>query len=129
MKKIDKSLIIVLIILLIIYGICYLFTGTGFPCIFNKITNLYCPGCGITRMFVSIFHLEIYQAFRFNPLLFILLILSILYFIFNWIGNKVFNRQIIINDKIYIGLLVVVIVYWILRNIEAFSFLAPTIVK
>lgn len=129
MKKIDKSLITVFFILIIVYGISYLLKGTGFPCLFNEITHLYCPGCGISRMFISIFHLEFYQAFRYNPLLFILLIITIFYFIFKWLFRVFFHKNIVINDKVYIGLLIVVIAYWFLRNVEAFSYLAPTIVK
>ena len=74
-----------LILLLISFLIIFLFLNKVFnftiPCLFHEITNLYCPGCGITRMFLSLFKLDFYQAFRYNPLVFILLILSIVYFL------------------------------------------------
>ena len=49
------------------------------PCFFHKITGLYCPGCGITRMVLSLLHLDFYQAFRWNPFLFLLTPLFIVY--------------------------------------------------
>ena len=50
-------------------------------CPIKALTGLNCPGCGITRMFVALFHGDIYQAFRYNPLVFIELpIIAILFF-------------------------------------------------
>ena len=114
-----------LILLLISFLIIFLFLNKVFnftiPCLFHEITNLYCPGCGITRMFLSLFKLDFYQAFRYNPLVFILLILSIVYFLVKKIGKLNFKFP----NYIYY-LLVIVIIYGILRNIPLFSFLAPT---
>lgn len=115
-----------LILLLISFLIIFLFLNKVFnftiPCLFHEITNLYCPGCGITRMFLALFKLDFYQAFRYNPLVFILLILSIVYFLVKKIGKLNFK----LPNYIYYYLLVIVIIYGILRNIPLFSFLAPT---
>ena len=115
-----------LILLLISFLIIFLFLNKVFnftiPCLFHEITNLYCPGCGITRMFLSLFKLDFYQAFRYNPLVFILLILSIVYFLVKKIGKLIFK----LPNYIYYYLLFIVIIYGILRNIPLFSFLAPT---
>lgn len=115
-----------LILLLISFLIIFLFLNKVFnftiPCLFHEITNLYCPGCGITRMFLALFKLDFYQAFRYNPLVFILLILSIVYFLVKKIGKLNFKFP----NYIYYYLLVIVIIYGILRNIPLFSFLAPT---
>lgn len=115
-----------LILLLISFLIIFLFLNKVFnftiPCLFHEITNLYCPGCGITRMFLSLFQLDFYQAFRYNPLVFILLILSIVYFLVKKIGKLNFK----LPNYIYYYLLFIVIIYGILRNIPLFSFLAPT---
>lgn len=116
-----------LILLLISFLIIFLFLNKVFnftiPCLFHEITNLYCPGCGITRMFLALFKLDFYQAFRYNPLVFILLILSIVYFLVKKIGKLNFK----LPNYIYYYLLFIVIIYGILRNIPLFSFLAPTI--
>ena len=44
------------------------------PCPFRLITGLSCPGCGVTRMCLSLFHLDFSGAFRANPALMILLV-------------------------------------------------------
>jgi len=80
-------------------------------------------------MIRSLLHFEFYQAFRYNPLIFILLfpfgctiLAEIVYFIKN---KRLFN----ISNKIYIVLIIMIIIYTILRNIPYFSWLAPTVIK
>lgn len=54
----------------ILYALFVIQTGVGIPCMFKKITGLYCPGCGITRMMTSILQLRLYEAFRSNIFIF-----------------------------------------------------------
>ena len=120
-----KRKIIFVIGLLIIstgYYFLNLKFNIGIPCIFYKITNFYCPGCGLTRMIVSLTKLEFYQAFRYNPLVFILLIVSGIYYAY----HKILKKQIKINNKLTYFLLIIVILFGILRNIPIFDFLQPT---
>lgn len=126
-EKINKSKKIILISILL--AITYLYLNKRFsfyiPCLFHKITHLYCPGCGITRMILSILKLNFYQAFRYNPLLFIMMPFIILYellYYINWIQDKDFK----ISNKIWYTLLIITIIYTILRNINMFNYLAPT---
>lgn len=129
MKKIDYSFIIVTIVIIFLYAISFFFTGEGLPCIILEKTGLYCPGCGISRMFISIIRLDFYQAFRYNPLIFILLITCILFGIVDtiyYIRNK---KHINIPNYIYIILLLIIIAYGIMRNIPMFSYLEPTVVN
>ncbi len=128
-KLLDNTYFVVTFIIILIYGILYLFTKKGFPCIFHKITGLYCPGCGITRMFISIFKLNIYQAFRYNPLVFILLIICLFYLLIDALKYKISKTHIELPKSVYIVLLIIVIGFGILRNIPLFSYLAPTIVN
>ena len=97
------------------------FSGPILPCIFNKITGFYCPGCGMTRAVNSCFKFEFYQAFRFNALLFIIPIGLVSYFVAK--GKK--------RSKIATTILMIMIVaaigYGILRNIPRFEFLAPMV--
>ena len=91
-------------------------------CPIKALTGLNCPGCGITRMFVALFHGNIYQAFRYNPLVFIelpIIAILILLYRFNKKSRKVVNI-------LFIVLLVITVVYGVLRNIPFFYFLAPT---
>lgn len=95
------------------------------PCLFNKITGLYCPGCGITRMIIAIKNMNFYQAFRYNPLMFILMPFFIIYYITYytyWIKNK----RLKINNKIWYTLLIIIVLYGIIRNLPAFKYLIPT---
>ena len=120
MKKIVVSILI--LVLFICYFYISKYTGFAIPCIFHELTGFYCPGCGITRMFFSILKCDFYQAFRYNPLVFILLICFIVY--------KLINLKYRIKLPKYTSyiLLVVVILYGILRNLDAFEFLKPTII-
>ena len=52
------------------YLIFFLCVGFGIPCVFREITGLKCPGCGISKMFVSLARLDFAAAFRHNPLIF-----------------------------------------------------------
>ena len=47
----------------LLYYIVNIIFNIKIPCVFNKITGLYCPGCGISRMFISLFSGEIKTAF------------------------------------------------------------------
>ena len=53
------------------YLIFVLIAGFGIPCIFHLITGLQCPGCGISRMFVSLAKLDFVSAFKYNSFVFI----------------------------------------------------------
>ena len=82
-------------IILFFLLLCYYFLNQkfsiGIPCIFHEITGLYCPGCGVTKLTFSLLELDFYQAFRANPLIFILLILAIIYYLIKIILNKLFK--------------------------------------
>lgn len=47
------------------------------PCLFHSITNIPCPGCGMTRACVSITQGNFLQAYMFNPLAFLLIALAL----------------------------------------------------
>ena len=51
-------------------------------CLFRNTLGIDCPGCGLTRAFISLSHGEFSRAFRFNPAsipLFLLVVLQIPY--------------------------------------------------
>lgn len=124
-----KTYYLKLVIMAILGFFLYLFLnktiGLEIPCMFHEITNFYCPGCGITRLLFSLVRLDFYQAFRYNPLVFILIILSIIYWILKLILKR-FNINISILEFVWYILIVIVIIYGILRNISEFSWLVPT---
>ena len=117
-------------VLLIIVIFIYIILGNYFhfyiPCFIHEIFGIYCPGCGITRMLLSIIKLDFIGAFRYNPLLFILLPFGLYLFIDN-IYSIYKNKEPIykkINNKVWIILIIILIIYGILRNI--YVPLAPT---
>jgi hypothetical protein len=113
-----------LLLALIAYFFVYKYTGLAIQCPIHFVTGLYCPGCGLTRMLFAIIKLDFYQAFRFNPLVFILLVIYIIYFIIKYI----FKANIKIPNRVSYSLIVVLIIYGIIRNIPLFSYLQPTII-
>ncbi len=44
-------------------------TGLGIPCVFRLATGLKCPGCGVTRMIMSLLRLDLAAAFTHNAVL------------------------------------------------------------
>lgn len=126
-----KKKITITIIFLILL-ISYLYLGNKLNiyinCPIKEITGLYCPGCGITRMLQAILQLNFYQAFRYNPLLFI----SLPFFIFFTIEGIITKKDPLYNkipNKILITIIIIFIIYGMLRNLPLFDFLAPTIVR
>ena len=115
-----KLIIIIFIIILIVLTILDIIS---IPCLFHKITGLYCPGCGVTRMFLSLFKLDFYQAFRYNQFIFIMLPFGILLFI-----DKIIKRENSLYKKIpnYVWYIIIIllIIFGIIRNI--FPSFAPT---
>jgi hypothetical protein len=43
------------------------------PCIFKTVFNIECPGCGLTRAFISLLELDFVGAYHSNALIFIVL--------------------------------------------------------
>lgn len=123
-KKISKRKEIIILGMLVILLSVFVyfkdpFKGPILPCIFNKITGFYCPGCGMTRAVNSCFTFNFYQAFRFNALLFIAPIMLGLYWFAKY-KEKYRLANIILGLSIIIAL-----VYGVLRNIPRFSYLSP----
>lgn len=124
-RKTNLKLAIIAILGFFLYYLLNLYTGFAIFCPFHKFTGLYCPGCGVTRLLFSLIKLDFYQAFRYNPLVFILLIIGIIYLLIKFILKK-FNIIIKVPNYVWYILIIIVIIYGILRNIPEFSWLAPT---
>jgi hypothetical protein len=119
---------IILLILSLVVGmmvVYYAFSPetTGFfpPCLFYKLTGLKCPGCGTQRAIHSILHLEVKQAFFYNPALFFAVPLVGILLYLESLGGK--NRYpklfyFLSGTKFITGLLVVIMLYWVGRNIS-----------
>lgn len=104
--------------------------GAGIPCMFHQITGFYCSGCGASRALRSVLHFDFYQALRYNAIFTVCLPLLAAYFgalLFSYIR---FGKDRI-SEKIPMKLvwifIAAAILYGVLRNVPAFSFLAPTV--
>ncbi|MBQ2307105.1 MAG: DUF2752 domain-containing protein [Clostridia bacterium] len=108
------------------YYVLYRLTGLGLPCVFHKITGLYCPGCGVTRMVVDLSRLRFAKAFSDNAVLFVLLpvwLAAMLILLFRRDSKRLEETR---TFKILsIVSLILLIVFGVLRNLPAFRFLRP----
>ena len=91
--------------------------------------NVECAGCGATRMVESLINLDFYQAFRFNPLIFCLLIIFIIYGIYVLICKIINKNYYKMQGRDWLILLIIVILFMVLRNIPGLEYLKPTIVR
>ncbi len=55
------------------YAFFWMKTGLSIPCPIHLATGLNCPGCGVSRMALSLLRLDFAAAFRYNAVLFCLL--------------------------------------------------------
>lgn len=123
--------LVAFIVFVKIYYLLFIDYGIVIPCFFRKITGFYCPGCGVTRMLYSLVKLNFYQAFRYNPLIFLampFIIFCILDRLIKWLKNRNDYFYTKINNRIWIMLVVITLLFGLLRNIPAFDYLIPTVI-
>ena len=98
-----------------------------FPVFFHAITKLYCPGCGMTRCLTHLLQFEIQDAFRCNVAIFLLspaLLYIFSYSLYSYVryGKMHFSK---VQNILLFGCLTILILFGIVRNLPAFSFLQP----
>ena len=83
-----------------------------FPrCSFRALTGFECPGCGTSRALHCLVHGKMIAAFSYNPILF-LAIPTIIVLLF----SKKARRSVALP----IVVLVVILLYWVIRNLPQF---------
>jgi hypothetical protein len=65
-----------------------LYAVSGFnitiPCIWNLIFDVHCPGCGLTKAFISLLKIDPIGAWNSNPLIFVVILVVSTYFILDF---------------------------------------------
>lgn len=95
-------------------------------CQFHLLTGLYCPGCGATRATYQLLHGNFLAAVHFNALY--VFALAMLAARGIWFLKRRYYHQPVrffIPPRALWAFLVLAIVFVVLRNTPAFSFLAP----
>ncbi|MBT0995218.1 DUF2752 domain-containing protein [Cellulomonas sp. DKR-3] len=96
-------------------------------CPFLALTGLYCPGCGSLRGLHDLAHLDLAGAWSMNPLM--VLVLPVLVGVWvAWARRSAAGRprRRVAPAWLVWGFLVVVVTYWVARNVPALApWLAP----
>jgi hypothetical protein len=121
-----KNAILVTILAVINYALVIIF---HLDCPWKKNFNIDCAGCGSTRMVLSLLKLDFYQAFRFNPFMFLTIVFLLLYLGYFLICKILKKNYIKLGTKTLVVFLVLLILFMVLRNINYFSFLKPTVAR
>lgn len=95
-------------------------------CQFHQLTGLNCPGCGATRALYALLHGEVSTALRDNAL-FLLTMTGVLLRGIWFATGKLRHRPVeeIFPKQWIWPFLVIALVFTVLRNLPAFSFLSP----
>ncbi len=107
-----------LMIALVLAGV---FLLDGNLCIYKRTLGIPCPGCGMTRAFISLAKLDIRSAFYYHPL-FILPVLPALLFLFK---KKQFVVQLYKSNRFWLAILFIVLSVYLYRMIALFPDQAP----
>jgi hypothetical protein len=111
----------------VLYYLIVSFTGFAIPCVFRKITGLYCPGCGVTGMLTHIVRLDFKGAFECNQVLFvispfILYLLGKMLYGYIRYGRLTLKKFDTVLTFVLIGIL---LVFGVVRNLPPFDILRP----
>lgn len=95
----------------------------SFKCIFKDLFGIRCPGCGLTRSFISILNFDFISAIKYNFLgipIFISFMLISFFMIIDIFKNS--DKTLKFINKIlqtrYIELLVLIVVVMLINNIQ-----------
>ncbi len=119
------------VLLVLLAGISYylfvMLTGWRIPCVFFLISGRYCPGCGITRMFMALGQFDFPLAFRNNALVMSIAPFALVFVLRRWRlyiktgasePDRLEQIALIFASFLTIG-------FWILRNRPEFFWLTP----
>lgn len=85
--KINKQIILSIIALIIALGIMQYI---GITCPIKYVTGISCAGCGMTRAWIALLHLNVKTAYRYHPLFFMPPVVLILYLFRDKFNKKLY---------------------------------------
>ena len=88
LKRFIKNILVVFILIAIFYIL-------DIGCIFKKLSGLSCPGCGMTRAWLSFLKGDIGKAFYYHPLFWMIIVIPAIALIRNRISDSLFNGILI----------------------------------
>ena len=112
-----SKIIIILGIIIYIVLVSY-FSST--LCVFNNVTGIPCPGCGLTRAYLCFFKGDLLGAFKFHPLFLLPAIVVIIL-----INNKLEIDKFYIKPSLAIVFLRIILTTYIIRMILLFPNFEP----
>lgn len=124
-KRILNVLFISIIFIVSIILSIIIIDKINYQCPINKFLNIYCAGCGTTRMLKELMKGNIILALKYNIAMFILLLLTIIFCIYDSIYYIKFGQFKIIKLKTIYIIVILLFAFMILRNIKGFEFLQP----
>jgi hypothetical protein len=101
--------------------------GGHYPtCPFLFVTGWYCPGCGSLRALHALAHLDLATAVARNPFAVAMVPLLVAIWL-RWAGRSATGRRrsTAAHPALIWALLGLVVVFWVLRNLPGFGWLAP----
>lgn len=122
MHKGRVAVLLLIVVGMVVAAFCLWRFGMNWlpGCLFRRFTGLECPGCGMTRGTYALFHGRFLEAFLFNPVGMILLPIGLVacgFHAIGWASKKPLPIQIPASRWVSIPLSVIVIGWWILRNL------------
>lgn len=111
-----------------VYTVLYLL-GIQIPCPFHRLTGLYCPGCGVSRMCISILRLDFLSALRYNSIvLFLLPVIFLLMVQLTVRYVKTGRKQLTKGQRIVVwSMAVILVLFGVIRNFPQFPLLRPPV--
>lgn len=109
------------------YALFTIFTGIGIPCIFRLLTGYHCPGCGISRFFLHMIHLDFIGAVSQNLAVAIIFPGWVLLVLIEFFCNPAWLEK----DSHFLKVLqilacVLLILFGVIRNLPGCEWLLPT---
>ena len=95
MKKSIINLLLVIVILVVLFM---------WQCPFERITGIPCPGCMMTTAAYYLLHLDFEKAFYFNPVIYLLVVMSIPLIYTYFKNRKWFRRLLTLTLAIWLSI-------------------------